>query len=117
MSAVSLATGVSAGQQTYDSGVGGSVRLCSVERMMRSSRKRERGRDSLGPVGQIPFEVGVAEAHLCFIGLALPQPGARRLVDDRLRDAELACASVRTWLFSRWPIGSTSTPPSPCFVK
>ena len=39
---------------------------------------------------QVGVELLVAETHLAFVGLAAPQAGRRRLVDHRLRYAEVA---------------------------
>ena len=75
-------------------------------RRFAGERRRERRRGALvGAAGdeardvggvraagaaQVGVELLVAEAHLALVGLAAPQAGRRRLVDDRLRHAEVA---------------------------
>ena len=50
----------------------------------------QRRRDRAGAVVEISLEIGVGEAHLGFVGLTDPETRARRLLDDRRRDAQLA---------------------------
>ncbi len=50
----------------------------------------ESGRDRARTLDQVALEVGICEPHLGFVGLAVPQAGAWRLVDDPRRHPELA---------------------------
>src|SRR2546422_9189096 len=51
---------------------------------------RERRGDGLRPVVEISLEIRVGEAHFFFVGLPKPEAGARRALDDRRRDVQLA---------------------------
>ena len=70
--------------------MGGRARLWWLASCSRPMRCATAARDRGGAAGEIALEVRVGEAHLGLVGLAEPQPGARRLVDDRRRNPQLA---------------------------